>query len=195
MTMSRTLTLSAIAFVSVVTPSLASGAAGGDQPSLLQPDLGSVVWSIVLFVLLLVVLGKFVWPQILKGLQDRETKIREDLEQAQQANAQAQAALGEYEQKLAEARAESRQLLDQARADAEELRGKLTGQTEQEIARLRQQATDQIRLAKQQAVQDLYAKAADLTTDIAAKVLQREINEDDARRLVEQSMQQLDKMN
>lgn len=184
-----------IVTLALAAPVLASDAAEGDKPSLLSPDLGSAVWSIVLFVLILLVLGKFVWPAILKALQDRETKIREDLEKARQANEQAQATLTQYEQKLAEARAESRQLLDQARADAEELRGKLTGQTEQEIARMRQQATDQIRLAKQQAVQDLYAKAADLTTDIAAKVLQREINEDDARRLVEQSMQQLDKMN
>jgi F-type H+-transporting ATPase subunit b len=169
-----------------------AAAAEGDQPSLLAPDLGSAVWSIVLFGLLLLVLGKFVWPPILKGLQDREQRIRNDLDEAAKANKDAKETLAQYESQLAEAQAESRKLIEQARKDADDLRSRMTSETEQQIAQMRQRATEEIRLAKQEAVQDLYAQTAQLATAVAGRILQRQINADDADRLVEQSVKELE---
>ncbi len=170
----------------------AHDAAAHDQPSLLSPDLGSAVWSVVLFILLLIVLGKFVWPPILKGLIAREQRIRDDLDEAARANKDAKETLAQYESQLAEAQAESRKLIEQARKDADEMRGRMTSETEQQITQMRQRATEEIRLARQEAVQDLYAQTAQLATAVAGKILQRQINADDADRLVEQSLKELE---
>src|SRR5689334_18680374 len=73
------------------------------QPPLLSADPGAAIWTLILFCLLLVILGKFVWPTILSGLQAREGKIRGDIQSAEAANAKAQQTLAEYQKQLAEA--------------------------------------------------------------------------------------------
>lgn len=164
----------------------------GGQGFILDVDPGAAVWNILMFLILLFLLGKFVWPHVLNGLQAREQKIRSEIESAEQANRQAQQTLEEYQQKLAAAHAEARQLVDQARQDAESVRKRMIGETEQEIARMRQRATDQIEQAKQAAVHDLYERSADLAVSIAGKLLQREISEQDARRLIDNSLDELE---
>ncbi len=167
--------------------------AGHDAPPLLSVDLGAAVWNILIFFAVVFVLGKFVWPQILEGLRAREGKIRDDLEQAEKANADARRALEEYKQRLAEAQAESRQMIEQARTDAEQLRAKLKTDTESEVQQLRDRATQDIDRAKQQALTDLYAHSAELATAVAAKILQRQVTPDDTQRLIDESLQEMDR--
>lgn len=164
-----------------------------DAPPLLNLDLGSAVWNLLIFLTLVIILGKFVWPKILEGLQSREQKIHDDLTGAEKANAEAKKTLAEYEKRVAEAQAEARQMLDQARLDAEQLKARLADETEQEMARLRERATEDINRAKQQALQDLSAHAADLAVDVAGRILQRDIEPGDTDRLIQQSLEELDK--
>ena len=161
-------------------------------PGLLSPDWGAAFWTIVLFIVLVIVLGKFVWPKILQGLRTREDKIREDLTKAEQANEQAKQTLADYQQKLGQAHADARKLLDQTRSDAEQTRSKLLAEATAESASLRQRAADEIELAKQQALQEIYAQTAALATEVAGQILQRQVDEADAQRLVEQSLLEMD---
>ena len=167
---------------------------GGGQGFILDVDPGAAVWNLAMFLILLFVLGKFVWPHVLQGLQAREAKIRSEIESAEAANQQAKETLDEYQQKLAAAHAEARQLVDQARQDADAVRKRMISETEQEISRMRQRATDQIDQAKQAAVQDLYDRSADLAVSIAGKLLQREIAEQDARQLIDNSLDEMEEL-
>jgi len=169
----------------------AHGESGG---GLLDVNKLGAVWNLILFLGLLIVLGKFVWPSILKGLQDREKKIREDLTGAEDANAQAQQTLADYEQKLADAHAEARKLLDQARNEGEQLRRKLQADAEAEIASLRDRASNEIGQAKTEAVQELYAHAGQLAVAVAEKILQRQIDDADTQKLFDESLKQMDKL-
>lgn len=193
--MTRT-TGSLIALTLAALPSWAMAAdaahGGAKPPPLLSADPGTAIWTLILFVLVLVVLGKFVWPPILKGLQGREEKIRGDIHSAEAANKQAQATLDQYKQQLAEAHAESRKLLDQARIDAETVRQRLTAAAEAEAAKLRERATADISAAKNQAVQELYARAAELSVAVAGKILQRQINDSDVKSLIDRSLTELE---
>lgn len=161
------------------------------KPPLLSLDPGVAVWNLLIFLIVLGLLGKFVWPVILKGLQDRENKIRSDLEQAQQAAAQAQATLEQYKEQLAQARKEAQQIVEQSRADAQKVAADLREQAQQEIAQAHQRAQAQIRNAKEQAVAELYAQAATLATQVAGRILQRELRPQDQQALVEQSISEL----
>lgn len=174
---------------------LAAEAEGESGPGLLDPGGFGAVWKLVLFLLLLWVLGKFVWPHVFQGLQAREEKIRHDITGAEKANREAQQTLEQYKQQLAEAHAEARQLVDQARSDGEALRGRMLADAEKDIARLKERATEEIQQARQQAVQELHDHAARLAVSVASKILQREITEDDNRRLVEQSLSELERVN
>ncbi|MHC4993482.1 MAG: F0F1 ATP synthase subunit B [Planctomycetota bacterium] len=169
---------------------------GGDhaQPGLLDIEHGTAVWTFVLFIGLLWFLGKYVWPHIVEGLDARESKIREDIEAAEKANADARASLASYEAKLAEAQTEVRGLLDKARADAESLRQKSLADTEADIAKARQRATDEIAQARESAVHDMHAHAAELAVAVASKILQRQVSDDDTQSLVDQSLSELDKL-
>lgn len=174
-------------------PALAAGGEGDGDPGskLLTPDVKSALFNLAMFICLLAVLGKFVWPVILKGLQDREQKIAGDLTAAEQARADADKLKAEFDAKLADAQAESRKMLDDARADAEQLRAKLKADTEAEMANLRQRAADDIDRAKQAALQEIYATSAELATAVASKILQRQVDDSDTQRLVEQSLAEL----
>lgn len=164
-----------------------------ESPPLLNVSPGQYFWTLLLFLALLAVLGKWVWPPILKALQDRESKIREDLKQAEQANQQAQQTLDQYKQQLAEAQKESQRIIDQSRQEAQTLAKQWKEQTQQELDQMRQRAEQEIRTAKEQAIGDLYEQSARVATDVAGRILQREISDADQKELIEQSLRELER--
>src|SRR5436305_443733 len=114
--------LFAVAGVAAMTmmavPALAAEE-GGEAPSLFAGDLGNSVWTLLIFVIVLIVLGKFAWGPILNTLQTRESFIREALEKAKHDRESAEARLKEYEQKLAAARAGATAIVEEGRRDAD----------------------------------------------------------------------------
>ena len=162
----------------------------GHKQGLLDTDPGSSIWSIVLFVVLLAVLGKFAWPPILRGLQDREQKIRGDLQNAEKAARDATRTLEEYHAKLAAANEDSRKLIAEARTDAERVAAQLKATAKADVDQIRQRAQEDINAAKEQAINEIYAQTASLATQVAGRILQREIRPEDQQRLIEESLQQ-----
>ena len=169
-------------------PTLAADEGGAN------PFAGTVYQSIaaiIVFLLLVAVLKKFAWGGILQGLQDRENKIKQDLQQAEIAANQAQATLSEYQAKLAAAQEDARRIIDQSRADAQKIAGQIKDQAQNEIDQLRQRAHNDIRIAKEQAVGDVYAQAADLATRVAERILKHEIKAEDHHQLIQDSIAEL----
>jgi F-type H+-transporting ATPase subunit b len=169
----------------------AEGHGEAAQPSLLTPELGSAVWTFVLFILLLVILGKFVWPSILKGLQEREGKIRSDLERAEHAAAEASSTLQQYKQQLAEAQKEAQRVIEQSRLDAQKVATQVKDQAQVDIKQMRDRATADIRSAKEQSIAEIYEQTAAIATGIAGKILTREISPAEHSELVRQSLKQM----
>lgn len=148
--------------------------------------------ALVVFGVAVFVLGKYVWPKILGGLRDREHKIASEIESAEKARKQAADALAQYEKNLADARAEAASMLEQTRADQQRLASELKAKADAELAAMRDAATRDIETAKREAIGELYAQAATLASEIAAKVLKREINAGDHKRLIEESLGELE---
>lgn len=153
------------------------------------------IWNLLMFLILLGVLYMYVWPVVLKGLQDRESKQREDLAAAENARAQAEKAQAELKARLAEGQKEAQALIEQSRADAQKLSAELKAQTQREIDDMKQRATAEIDSARQQAVQEIASQAAMLATEVAGKILQREIQPGDHQRLVDESLNRLGEVN
>lgn len=182
--------IAALATLACVVTASPVFAAGGDS----NPFVGTIYQSIaavVVFLSLYLVLKTKAWGPILKGLQDREEKISTDLANAERSAKMAQDTLQEYQTKLNEAQDEARRVIEQARTDAQRVAAQLKDQTKNEIDAMRERAERDIAAAKEQAVADLHDMTAELSTAIAGRILQREINAEDQKALVDQSLQEL----
>lgn len=186
----RLIVLPTVLFWPALVVAAEEHAEGTEQP-LLSVDPGSAVWTIVLFALLVLVLGKFAWPPILKGLQDRENKIRQDLEQAELAAKQAQQTLKEYQTKLTEARADARKIMEQGRADTQRIADQIKQDAQSQITQMRQRAEADIQAAKEQAINEVFGQTASLSTQIAGRILQREIQPEDQEQLILAALHEL----
>lgn len=182
-----------VALVMLALSSVASASEG--ESNLFAGDIGNAVWTLVIFVLVIVVLGKFAWTPLLEALQKREDFIRDSLEVAKENRLAAEAQLKEYEEKLAKAQGEATEIIEEAKRAAETLRARLEEKTRQESENMLDRARREINIAKQSAVKELYSTSAQLATDIAGRVLQRELTPADHERLIEESIGELENLN
>lgn len=179
----------------IIVSSAAGGGDGSTEPSLLDPNFLANITGIVVFLIAFTLLGIFVWPKIISGLDDRNDKILSEIRSAEEAREQAKSALSDYERELSRAREESSKMIADARAQAKALADELREKNEQELSERMARANADIESAKVSAVADLHAQAADLASAMAEKILAREINVQDQKQLLEESLAELGRMN
>jgi F-type H+-transporting ATPase subunit b len=165
--------------------------AQGKNELLVPPRLDLAIWTIVIFVLLLLVLKKFAWGPMLDGLHQREQSIRSAVDEAKHAREETARVTAEFKAKMAEAYAEIPKLMDQARKDAQHLAEEMRTKAQADIQADRQRLRREIELALEQALKEIYDQAAQLATLISAKAIQRSLTPEDHRRLVDQAMLEL----
>lgn len=161
----------------------------GAEPSLFAGDVGNALWTLVIFVLVVVVLGKFAWGPLLGALQQREQFIRDALADAKRDRDAAEARLAEYTARLNEARAEASQIVDEGRRDGEVVKGRIEREAREEGDRMIERAKREIDLAKSAAIKELYGKTAEMATEIATKVVRREISAADHQKLIAEALE------
>jgi F-type H+-transporting ATPase subunit b len=181
--------LFALALMATAVPAMAAEAEAEATPNLFAGDLGNVVWTVAIFVLVLVVLGKFAWGPLLKSLQARESFIHDALATAKRDRDAAEARLREYEERLASARAEATAIVDEGRRDAEVVKRKIEEAARVEADKMIDRARREIEIATSTATRELYDLSAKLATDLAARVLGREITAKDHERLIAEAIE------
>ena len=172
---------------------LAWGSEGGGEVNLFAGDVGNAIWTLVIFLLVILVLGKFAWGPLLNALQQREQFIRNSLQEAKDDREAAEARLQEYEAKLQEATAEATKIVEEGRREADNAKTRIEETARTEADKMLERARREIDLAKQSAIKDLYATSAELATDIASKVLKRELSAQDHERLIQESIEELNR--
>ena len=180
----------------IATPILFAGAAfGADEvPSVVRGINEGVltgILTLVVFAVAFAIMATQVWPRILKGLEERSEKIRQEIAAAEDARQQAREALEQYEQSLAQARAEAQKMIDKAKADQTRVVQELKANAETEVSKMKDRAMRDIEATRRAAVAEIYHEAAALSTTIASKLMAREISGDDQDRLLEESLQEL----
>ena len=166
-------------------------AAEGGESNLFAGDIGNAIWTLVIFLLVIVVLGKFAWGPLLGGLQQREEFIRRSLKEAKEDREAAEARLQEYEEKLTGAGAEASKIIEQGKREGETLRAGIEEKARDEADKMVERAGREIELAKQKAIKDLYATSSELATEIASRIVQRELNPQDHEKLIADSIEEL----
>jgi F-type H+-transporting ATPase subunit b len=162
-----------------------------EEGRLLDPNLLQAIWVLGIFLCVAIILYKTAWKNVLAGLKAREDRIRGDLAGAEAARVKAEATLREYAAQITAAEQKVRDMITAASSEGEKIATTLRMQAQQEAEASKERAVKEIESARHQALQDIYAQAAELSTSIAEKILRRNLNADDQRDLVNQSLQEL----
>jgi F-type H+-transporting ATPase subunit b len=169
----------------------AEDAHGGDKVNIFGGDLGVAIWTLLIFVLVVLVLGKFAWGPLLAQLQKREEFIRDSLATAKSDREAAEARLREYEQRLAKAREEASAIVDEGRRDAEEVAKRVMVEARQAARAEQDRAIREIDIARKTALKDLYDQSAQLAMTMAGSVLKREMKAADHEQLIKEALVQM----
>lgn len=153
-------------------------AAEGAAPNPLLPATYDIVWSAVCFFIILIAFWKVFLPKLQKMLDERSAAIEGNIAKADEAQAQAEAKLEEYNALLAGARDEAGQIRDTARQDASKIVAKAKEDATAEQARIAQTAQAQIEAERQSAVVSLRKEVGTLAIDLASGVVGESLNDD-----------------
>jgi F-type H+-transporting ATPase subunit b len=149
------------------------------------PEGKEILWASIAFIIVLSLLAWKAWPAVKAGLKARQDRIASDLSKAEEARVEAESSLEDYRRQLAEARNEAATIIEAARQDAEHVRQERIALIDGEIAQLRARAAEDIRLATERAMSDLSTRVAELSIELAEKVVEHNLDHDTQIALIE----------
>ncbi len=156
-----------------------------EHGSLISVNPGLIFWTVITFVVLLIVLKKVAWKPILAALDQREAAIKESLEKAEKAREEAQKVLDENKSNIAKAEEESKKIIDQSRAYAEKLKDQLIRESKEQAKKIVDDAVDEIERKKDAAFNDLKNQVAEIAINAAEKILKETLNKESNKRIVD----------
>ena len=145
------------------------------MPSFFTPDFGLLFWMFITFLVVLVVVGKFGFPAIVKMVEERKAYIDESLNKAREANEKLANIQAESEQILKKAREQQAQILKEAMATRDNIVKDAQIKAQVEGQRILDEAKDLIRVEKENALKDIRKQVAELSIQIAEKMLRKEL--------------------
>ena len=172
-------------FAAALTP-LANGS------FLITPNVGIMIWTIVVFAISFFILRRWVFPRIGEALDQRAKKIEGDIGAAEDLRTEADKILEEYRERLKEARAQAEEIVQRARQAAETHEHESKDRGQEIIAEAIKRGERDIEVASKRAVDDLRREVADLTIMATEKVTRKVLDDADQRRLVEEALNDLD---
>ena len=150
----------------------------GNLPSILTPDFGLLFWMLVSFLVVFLLLAKFGFPAIVKAVEERKNFIDESLKKAHEANEKLAGIQVESEKILREAREKQAQIIKEAMATRDGIIQDARDKAQLEGRGLLEEAKKQIEAEKEVALRDIRAQVAELSVQIAEKVIRRELQHD-----------------
>jgi len=142
---------------------------------LITPGIGLLFWMLVMFGIVLLILKKFAWKPILKALKDRETSIRDALMSADTAKKEMEKLKADNKVIMAEARVEKEKIVQEAKQIREKIIGDAKNEATEEAKKLLKFARKDIENEKIAAIQEVKNKVAELSVDIAEKILREKL--------------------
>jgi F-type H+-transporting ATPase subunit b len=170
----------------IITPASSSGS------FLITPNVGLMVWTLILFGLSLLILWKAVFPRISAVLDRRQHEIEDSIDAAEEMRRKADELLAEYRERLNEARTQAQEIIERARKAGEAHERESEADAKARREQLMEQARKDIESETRRAIQEIRQEVADLTVTATEKVTGKVLTEDDQRRLVQEALSELD---
>jgi len=190
--MRRVVTAGAVALALASEAYASEGGGGGNL--LIQPQFGTIFWTLVTFLILMFLLAKFAWKPLLSAVDSREKGIRDSLDTARQQRDESQRILEEHKALLNQARRERAEAVEAGRRDAERVKGEILEEARRQREQLVAQTEAQLAASLRQARVELKGEVASLAIQAAGKLLAKNLDEPTQRRLVEDYIADLERM-
>lgn len=149
---------------------------------LIKPEFGLIFWMTISFVLVMLLLGKFAWPIILKSLKEREESIANALDSARRAKEEMAALKADNEKLVMQARAERDLLLKEARDTRDSIVAEARNKAQVEANKIMTQMRETINNEKMAAITELKNQVASMSIEIAEKILRHELSNDEKQK-------------
>jgi F-type H+-transporting ATPase subunit b len=159
---------------------------------LIEPGIGLMVWTLLVFGATMFLLSKLAFPRISEALGRRQKAIEESIDTAERTRAEADQILSEYRERLKEARAQADGIVNDARDAAKVHQHEAKEQGQEMLAEAAKKAERDIEAATKRALDDIRKEVADLTIMATEKVTRKTLNDADQRRLVEEALNEMD---
>jgi F-type H+-transporting ATPase subunit b len=172
---------------------LAFSGGGGPQGGLLDVNPGLIFWVTITFVLLLLLLKKIAWKPILDSLNERETFIKDSLDNAEKAQKEAEKLLEKNNANLAKAEEDAQKVIQQGREYSDKLKAQMLEESKQEAAKMIAEATAEIERKNQEAFNKLKDQVADIAIGAAEKIIRTNLDKDAQAKLINEYLEDLNK--
>ena len=159
---------------------------------LITPNVGLMIWTLLLFGISLYILWKLAFPRISEALDRRQHAIEESIDHADQVRKQADELLAEYQQRLRDAREQAEQIVERSRKTAEAREREVQAEAQERREQMMEQTRKDIEAETRRAIQEIRREVADLTVLATEKITRKVLDEDDQRRLVQDALADLD---
>jgi F-type H+-transporting ATPase subunit b len=159
---------------------------------LVSPNVGLMIWTLLVFVISMYILSKAVWPRIAAALDKRQQAIEESIDTAERTRTEADRLLEEYRERLTEARGQADEIVARARKTAENNESEAIADAKRKREEMMAQTRRDIEQETRRAIQEIRNEVADLTVLATEKVTRRSLTEADQKRLVEEALSELD---
>ena len=166
--------------------------AEGGGGSLTDIDFNLTLWTLVLFVLFAGVLGKFAWGPLLATIDAREKSVKDEVQGAHRANAEAAQLLEKHKELVRDAGREREDLLKRTRAEAEQIRNDLQAKARTEADQVLARAKEQIQRERDLAITVLRGQVADVAIEAAAKIVESSLTKDAQKKIVDEFVASLE---
>ena len=160
-------------------------AEGKEGVAAILPDPVEFVPMLIAFIILVVILYKAGWPKFEAMLEKREKTIAEALQKSEEARIEAERTLAEYQKQLADAKAQAATIVAEAKETGEAVRADITKQAQEESAAMIEKARNAIEAEKQLAMNELKNSVADLSIDVASRLVLKDMDDAEHRKIIE----------
>lgn len=162
------------------------------EGGLMDINEGLMIWTVLIFLIVLAVLYRAAFPKILGAVEAREEKIRDLLESAARDREEAEKALAEQKRELEETRAKVQEMVAEGRTAGERVREEISAEARQQADELLARARRDVRAEMEKARAELRNEAAEIAIAAASKLLERNLDEEDNRRLVKEYLAEIE---
>ncbi len=167
------------------SPALAAVDPAEGPPDFLSPEGGLMIWTLLIFLGLMFLLTRFAFKPILAAVEAREQKLQEAIDAAKRDREEAARLLEEHRRQMEETRAQAQKLIVEGRQTGERLRAEMLEQTRQEQQQVLERARSEIANERDRAIAELRREAVDLAIVGASRVIERNLDDQANRQLVE----------
>lgn len=158
------------------------------EKGLLRVEPGLLIWTVITFIVLMTILWKAAWKPVVEALDARAEKVRSDIENADRSRQEAEKLLAQHKSMMDNAKNEAGKIISDSRAEAEKLKTEIIDKATADAKDVSDRAKREIELAKDRALADIKAEVVTLSTEIAAKIINKNLNPDDQKALVEETL-------